>query len=163
MITDVKAPPKGTGTIGYTDLYDAQIKSLGTAAVQNSARKNIVPTVASTTSAIDDVYNATASSIPPSTSNWAGVSWVNASGVADYPLATLAYMLVPQNPGHLPTVTTSSIASALKEWLAWVATEGQFYSRAYFPFPSPPAPLLTQDLSAIAGMNYNGASLPSCT
>ena len=44
VLSAVKAPPKGTGTIGYTDLYDAQIKGLPTAAIKNSAGKNIAPT-----------------------------------------------------------------------------------------------------------------------
>jgi phosphate transport system substrate-binding protein len=162
MLSDVKSPPKSTGTIGYSDLYDAQAKGLAMASILNSHGSYIAPTVADTTSAIDDVYNAT-SAFPPSTGDWSAVTWVNASGAADYPLATLVYMLVPQaltSSGH---TSTSAGAAALRQWIAWAVTDGQFYSRTSFPFPSPPAPLLTQDMNAIATMTFNGKTFPSCT
>jgi phosphate transport system substrate-binding protein len=163
MLSNVKSPPRGTGTIGYSDLYDAQAKSLPMASIENSNDRYIAPTVADTTSAIDDVYNATSASIPPATGDWSAVSWVNASGAADYPLATLVYMMVPQALVPSGHTSTSAAAAALRWWIAWVVTDGQFYSRTSFPFPSPPAPLLTQDENAIAGMTFNGGSFPSCT
>jgi len=159
MLTDVKST---SGAIGYSDLYDAQAKNLVMASIENSNAKYIAPTVADTTSAIDDVYNATKASLPSPTGDWSAVSWVNASGAADYPLATLVYILMPLDPGKGHTAT-SSAAAALRQWIAWVATQGQYYSRTSFPYPSPPQPLLTADTSAIAGMTFNGASFPSCS
>ena len=150
------------GTIGYSDLYDAQVKSLSIASIENSAGHYIAPTVGDTTSAIDDVFNATGASLPSATGDWSAVTWVNASGAGDYPLATLVYILVPMDPGKGHTAT-SATAAALRQWIAWVVTQGQYYSRTSFPFPSPPAPLLVQDSNALPGMTFNGATFPSCT
>jgi len=66
------------------------------------------------------------------------------------------------DPGKGHTAT-SATAAALRQWIAWVVTQGQYYSRTSFPFPSPPAPLLVQDSNALPGMTFNGATFPSCT
>ena len=158
VITTVKST---TGSIGYTDLYDAEVKSVAMASVVNSHGTAVLPSWADTASAIADVYAVIGASLPSPTGDWSTVSWVNASGPGDYPLAALAYMLVPQNPGHGHTASTTD-ATALRQWIAWVVTHGQTYNTTQFPFVSPPASLLTGDLSALSGMNYNGAALPAC-
>jgi len=168
VLNAVKSPNKGYGAIGYTDLYDASVKGDAMAHIQNSygyahGGGYIVPTVTNTTSAIDDVYNATAATLPLPTGDWSQVSWVNASGQFDYPLATIVYILAPLNPTPSTHTATSAEAAALRWWIDWVATQGQFYSRAYFPFPSPPAPLLKEDQNATAKMTFNGNSFPLCT
>lgn len=163
LITAVKSPASGYGTIGYTDLYDAEEKGLSMALVQNAKGAYVAPTVADTTSAIDDIFNATRASLPPPTGDWSKVSWVNASGPGDYPLATLVYLLAPLNPTPGTHTDTSAAAAALRWWIDWTVTDGQYYSRSSFPFPSPPAPLLEADLNATATMTFNGASFPLCT
>ena len=160
MLKDVSTD--AGGTIGYTDLYDAQLKGLTVASIENSASKFIAPTVADTASAIGDVYNATKSSLPSPTGDWASVTWVNASGSGDYPLATLVYLLVPLNPGAGHTANAAD-ATVLRQWIYWAATQGQDYSRSDFPFTSPPAALLTQDTSVLGTMTFNGTSFLSCT
>jgi phosphate transport system substrate-binding protein len=150
------------GAIGYTDLYDAQAKGLATASIVDAQGVAVAPSVASTAKAIADVYNATASSLPTPTGDWSSVSWVNGSGAGDYPLATLAYMLVPLNPATIPAITTAGQASVLRQWVSWVATGGQTYSRTAFPFVSPPAALLTEDVAALSAMNFKGAALAAC-
>jgi phosphate transport system substrate-binding protein len=163
VITAVKSPAAGYGTIGYTDLYDAEQKGLSMALIQNAKGTYVAPTVTDTTSAIDDVYNATHASLPLPTGDWSQVSWVNASGASDYPLATLVYLLAPLNPTPGQHTDTAAAAAALRWWIDWIATDGQYYSRSSFPFPSPPAPLLQEDLNATAGMTFDGASFPLCT
>jgi phosphate transport system substrate-binding protein len=163
LITAVKSPAAGYGTIGYTDLYDAEEKSLSTAYVQNAKGAYVAPTVADTTSAIDDVFNATRATLPSPTGDWSQVSWVNASGAGDYPLATLVYLLAPLSLNSGLHTATASGAAALRWWIDWVVTDGQYYSRTSFPFPEPPTPLLEADLNATAGMTFGGASLPLCT
>jgi phosphate transport system substrate-binding protein len=163
MLSAVKAPAAGDGTIGYTDLYDAEQKGLSMALIENAHGTDVAPTVADTTSAIDDVYNATYASLPPPTGDWSGVSWVNASGAGDYPLATLVYLLAPLHLTSALHTDTAAAAAALRWWIDWVATQGQYYSRTSFPFPSPPAPLLGEDLNATDAMTFGGASLPLCT
>ena len=159
MLTEVGTT---SGAIGYTDLYDALEKSLTYASVVDAKGVAVAPTVASTRQAIADVYNATASSLPTPTGDWSSVSWVNGSGVGDYPLATLAYMLVPLNPASIPAIATVGEANVLRQWVTWVATDGQTYSRVAFPFVSPPAPLLSEDVAALSAMNFKGTPLPAC-
>lgn len=151
------------GAIGYTDLYDAKVtKGLSVALIVNSHSTPIYPTVANTASAIADVYAVIGPSLPSPTGNWSSVTWVNAAGATDYPLATLVYLMVPENPGAGHTASATD-AAALEQWIGWVATSGQTFNSTQFPYVSPPAPLLTQDVAALSDMNYNGATLPSCT
>ncbi|HYA10142.1 MAG TPA: substrate-binding domain-containing protein [Thermoplasmata archaeon] len=162
VLKDVKKTP---GAIGYTDLYDAEEAAsagVAIAAIVNSHGTAVAPTWADTASAISDVYAAIGSSLPSATGDWSSVSWVNASGPGDYPLSTLVYMMVPQNPakGHTASLTD---ATALREWIQWVATTGQKYNTTQFPYVSPPTPLLTQDLSALSGMMFNNQPIPSCS
>ncbi len=158
MLTDVKA----NGAIGYTDLYDAQEKALTYAAILDPAGTYVTPTVADTAAAIDHIYNRTASTLPPITGDWSTVSWVNAAGSGEYPIATLVYILVPQDPqkGHTASATDATV---LRQFLSYVLTDGQKYNTTQFPFVSPPAALLTEGLTALGSMTYNGATFQSCT
>jgi phosphate ABC transporter phosphate-binding protein len=151
-----------TGAIGYTDLMDAESHSLPSALVENYQGSYIAPTVKSTISAVWDIYNASPSSFPQSNASWSGVSFVNAKGTGDYPLATLAYFMVPQNPGAGYTFAAGS-AAALVQWIHWVLTAGQSFNSTQFPYVDPPTPLVTQALTSLSSMNYNTAAIPSCT
>jgi phosphate transport system substrate-binding protein len=146
-----------TGAIGYCDLPDALTNHLSVAGIENPSLAYIVPTVANTQSAIDDLAGQP---LPPATGNWASVSWVNAPGATDYPLATLSYFLVLQNAadGYHPSLKS---AQALVDWLTWTVTTGQQYA-APLDYDEPPAALLTADQSAICSINYNGPSVASC-
>ncbi len=157
MITDVKV----NGAIGYTDLYDALSKGLAIASIVDSHGAPVYPTEANVQSAINDIYAAIGSTLPGPTGNWASVSFVNSSVAGDYPLAALVYVIVPQDPGHGHTATIG-YGSVLRQWLNYVFTTGQTFNRTAFPFASPPAGLLTQDLGALPTLTFNGTSIPSC-
>jgi ABC-type phosphate transport system substrate-binding protein len=128
------------------------------AAVLNPAGHFVVPTVANTQAAIN---NLSSQPLPAATGNWSTVSWVNSPGSYDYPLALLTYFIVLENPalGH-----TSSLADAqaLTQWLRWAITSGQGYSAGLY-YDNPPSGLLTQDATAIGQMDWNGASIPTCS
>jgi len=145
-------------TIGYVDLADAQSNKLAIAGVQNPAGHFVVPTVANTQAAIN---NLSGQSIPAATGNWSAVSWVNSPGSYDYPLATLSYFLILQDPA-LGLPGTLADAQVLIQWITWSVDHGQGYA-AGLDYVSPPANLLSQDLSALGTMNWNGASIPACT
>ena len=145
--------------IGYVDLADAKSHSnLGLAAVENPKGDYVVPTVADTQSAINDLSGQP---IPAATGDWSAVSWVNAPGAGDFPLATLSYFLVLQDPalGYEPSSANTSV---LVQWLTWVVQDGQAYAAGLY-YIVPPASVLTQDLSALSSVNYNGAKLPTCS
>ncbi len=167
---DTERPEKGNSglasfvnetqySIGYVDLADAESHTnLGIAAVENPKLAYIVPTVPDTQSAIDDLAGQP---IPPATGNWSAVSWVNAPGAGDYPLATLTYFLVLENPalGYDPSLANTTV---LVQWLNWVLTDGQSYSSSLL-YVNPPSAILTQDQQAVSSVNYNGASIPTCS
>ncbi|HTW56107.1 MAG TPA: phosphate ABC transporter substrate-binding protein PstS [Thermoplasmata archaeon] len=146
-------------TIGYVDLADAESHALLTAAIQNPSGDYIAPTVANTQSAINDLAGRSFPS-PTDTSGWSGLSWINAPGASDYPLATLSYFLVLQNPGigYQPSLAKTTV---LVQWLRWAVDDGQSVAASLY-YVSPPAGLLSADLSAISTVNYNGTSIPTC-
>ena len=158
------ASSAGDDSIGYVDLADAQTYDPGgIAAMGNPSGDFIVPTVADTQSAID--YWAAHQTIPAATGNWSAVSWVNSPQAADYPLATLSYFLVLQNPGLAGSTTDPSLAytQVIVAWLEWTISASQQAYAAPLKYDVPPAALLTEDAAAVSAMNYNGASIPACT
>jgi phosphate transport system substrate-binding protein len=150
------------GAIGYTDLYDAQSHKLPTAHIYNPHDEYIAPTVTSTASAVNDVYAADPSSFPASDGNWASISFVNAPGTTDYPLATVVYAMVPQNPGAGHTASAID-AEVLVQWLHWTLTTGESFNSTAFPYVNPPAALVTEALAALSNMTYNKGTIPTCS
>ena len=157
----LKEVARQTGAIGYTDLYDAEVKGLPTGLVENSQGRYIAPSVGSTLSAVDDIYNASPDSFPASNASWAGVSFVNAPGVADYPLATLVYFMVPQDPGAGHTASMGD-AEILVQWLHWTLTSGESFNSTAYPFVNPPGPLATEAIAALSTMNYKNSAIATC-
>jgi phosphate transport system substrate-binding protein len=162
LLSEVETTPDA---IGYSDLTDVLTASttLQYAAVQNPKGDFVVPTLASTASAIADKSATT--TFPASTGNWYNVSMVNAEGTGDYPLATFAFMFVYQNlsAGYEPSLSKSQV---LLQWLDWVLTTGQTYandtSRNLYYVPLPSA-LVTIDQAGVQSMTFNGAAIPSCS
>lgn len=159
MIENVR---KYVGAIGYTDLYDARAGALSVAAVRNPSGSFVVPTAATTQSAIDDLYAADPTMFPAPNQSWSSVSWVNAPGANDYPLAALVYYLVPADPGHGAT-TSLPRAEALVQWLRYTLTTGEAFDAAEYPFAHPPAALLAASVASLDAMTYLGAGIPVCT
>ena len=158
------ASSAGDDSIGYVDLADAKTYDAGgIAAMGNPSSDFIVPTVANTQSAID--YWGAHQTIPTATGNWSAVSWVNSPQPADYPLATLSYFLVLQNPGLAGSPTDPSLnwTQVIVAWLGWTILASQQAYAAPLYYDVPPAALLTQDAAAVSTMNYNGAPIPACT
>ncbi len=144
-------------TIGYVDLADAEANDLPLAGVLNPQDHFIVPNATNTQSSINDLSGQT---LPSATGNWSKVSWVNAPGVDDYPLATLSYFLIYQNPA-IGTPPSAELTQILIQWITWVVNDGQQYAHGLY-YVTPPTNLLTQDLSALGSINWNGASIPAC-
>jgi phosphate transport system substrate-binding protein len=145
-------------SIGYVDLPDAINNKLATAGILNHAGHFVPPTVAATNAAIQ---NLSGQPIPPATGNWATVSWVNSPGTFDYPLATLSYFLVLEDPS-LGFASSVQHAQVLLQWLHFVLTTGQGQSNGV-DYVNPPADIVAQDLAAIGTMEYQGAVIPTCT
>jgi phosphate transport system substrate-binding protein len=158
------ASTAGKYSIGYVDLADAIAHNTGgIAAVGNPSDDYILPNVTNTQSAINYMATHQHGGIPAATANWAGVTFVNSPQAADYPLATLSYFLVLQNPGSASSIDPSlAYTQVLVQFLGWAITSGQPYA-APLEYIVPTAALLTQDSNAIQAINYNGASIPACS
>jgi phosphate transport system substrate-binding protein len=149
------------GTIGYTDLYDAEIRSLPTALLEDPLGAYVAATPESAGRAVNDTFSADPGGFPAADESWAGVSFVDANGTGAYPLATLVYALVPEDlaEGHAGSLADAKVVG---EWLRWVLTSGGSFNETAFPYVDPPAGLVTEALQALSEMNYGGASLGSC-
>jgi phosphate transport system substrate-binding protein len=145
-------------SIGYVDLPDAINDKLATAGLLNPAGHYIQPTVAATAGAIS---NLSGQALPSATGNWAAVTWIDSPGSYDYPLATLSYFIVLQDTslGHTASV---AVAQSVVQWLHWVLTTGQSESAAV-DYVNPPSNIVSQDLNALASMQYQGSAIPSCS
>lgn len=113
---------KGTaGAIGYVDLSDAKASGLQFAKVKNKAGKAVVPTVDSTTAALDGAEVKADLSYNP----------LNASGDSAYPITAPTWILVYK------TQTDKAKGEALKSFLRYMVTDGQELAEDidYAPLP----------------------------
>jgi phosphate transport system substrate-binding protein len=154
--------------IGYSDLTDVltDTSQVQYAAIENPAHNFVVPTLATTASAIDDQVAANPH-FPTASGNWFNVSMVNAKGSSDYPLATFVYLYVYQATDHgfAPSKSKSEI---IVQWLHWIlSTTGQSMTDETSPSPlyyvALPSVILTDDNNGISTMTFDGDSIPSCS
>ncbi|MCI4335379.1 MAG: substrate-binding domain-containing protein, partial [Thermoplasmata archaeon] len=158
LLTYVETTPN---TLGYSDLTDVLASSSppSYAAILNPAHEFVVPTLASTQSAVNDASSA--QQFPASSGDWYNVSLVDAPGASDYPLATLvyAYAYAATDHGFAPSPAKSAV---LVGWLHWVLTTGQA-DAAPNDYAGLPTALLNVDEAGLSTMTFNGASIPFCT
>ena len=113
------------GAISYVELTYAQQNKLATAAVKNQAGKYVLPTLKSTTAAID--------SFAPELSKDPRVPIVNppASAADAYPISTLTFLIIPKDG------TDAAKRSALKGFATYIIHLGQAEAEAlnYAPLP----------------------------
>ncbi len=111
------------GAIGYIELSYAQTKKIPFGSVQNASGLFIAASVAG-------IKEAAASSIGAKSDLRVSIS--NAPGPNAYPVASFSWILVPvraRNPGS---------TKALKDFLAWILTDGQKYASGLYYSPLPP-------------------------
>lgn len=146
-------------SIGYSDLSDTlNDPGLQFAKVQNPSGKFVLPTVADTTSAIQDIVANT--TFPANSASWDSVTMLNAPAPGDYPLATLSYFFVYQalDKGYEPS---EAKAKVIWQFLNWTIGPGQLDNTALYYAPLPPA-LVSLDQTGLKTLTYGGSALPSC-
>ena len=111
-----------TGAIGYVDLSDAKASGLQFAKVRNKAGKAVVPSVESTTAALDGAEVQPDLSYNP----------LNAAGDGAYPITAPTWILVYKNQ------TDRAKGEALKSFLRYMVTDGQKLAQDidYAPLPT---------------------------
>jgi phosphate transport system substrate-binding protein len=128
-------------TIGYADSYYAFNNNLKAAAIQNSAGKFLIPTLANIAAAAAD-YSAQVQANPT-------FAITNAPGASSYAIATFTYLLVWQNQGN----QQQGYDTAYLFW--WIVNQGQSFGPSLF-YPALPSNVVSIDQSLIQKMNYNG-------
>jgi len=110
-------------SIGYVELIYALQNSLSYGRVQNAANVFVKADLAATTAAA-----ASASKSMPADFR---VSITNAPGKTTYPIVSFTWLLVPT------TIQDSGKKTVIKEFLKWMATDGQSYASqlGYAPLP----------------------------
>lgn len=146
-------------TIGYVDLEYALTSgsSVITGAVQNPSGNYILANVTNTASALTDVHPT----LPAGNGDWYNVSLLNSPGSGDYPITSLTYTIVYQNLSAAYSSYTLTKAENLVDFLHWVITTGQTYSKplSYVPLP---AYITTADNVTLNSMTFDGKAIPVC-
>jgi phosphate ABC transporter phosphate-binding protein len=146
-------------TIGYVDLNYALTSGtpVGVGAVQNPKGAYIVANVTDTASALTDSNVH----LPAGNGDWYNVSLLNAPGAGDYPITSLTYLLFYQNLSKAYSSYTLANAENLVDFLHWVVTTGQSYSKPLFYVPLPTSITLADDVT-INSVTFDGAVIPVC-
>lgn len=146
-------------TIGYVDLNYALTSgsSVGIGAVENPHGAFIVANVTNTASALADANPV----LPAGNGDWYNVSLLNAPGAGDYPITSLTYVLVYQNLSNAYPSYTLTKAENLVDFLHWVITTGQSYSKplSYVPLPTS---ITSADNTTLNSITFDGAAIPVC-
>ncbi|MFA5098183.1 MAG: phosphate ABC transporter substrate-binding protein PstS [Candidatus Margulisiibacteriota bacterium] len=127
------------GSIGYVELSYAITNSLPVVALKNRAGRFVVPSVASTTKAVDGM----ASRIPASLI----ADLNNAPGAESYPIVGMTWILVHKNQKD------AEKGKALVDFLSWAMKEGQTYAEGLLYAPLPKS-LTARVQKAIDGIKY---------
>jgi phosphate transport system substrate-binding protein len=124
------------GTIGYVELIYAKSNKLAYAAIQNSAKEFVLPSVESVTAAAGESL----ASIPEDFR----VSITNPAGKGAYPISSFTYILVYQNQ---PTGKGEKLVAFLR----WAIKDGQTLAGAlhYAQLPSKLVPKIAAKLDTI--------------
>lgn len=143
-------------SFGYVELNYALQNHFTFAAIKNPAGNYIVPSLQSTTFAVE---NSTAS-LPTGSQDWSSVNMLNKAGSNTYPIASFTYLLVYQNLNVLPQMDNNETfqATALINFLYWLVNNpGQSLAAPLSYVPLPPAVRLI-DNASIASITFG---LPS--
>jgi phosphate transport system substrate-binding protein len=110
-------------SIGYVELIYALQNNLSYGRVQNAANEFVKADLASTTAAAAGAAKAMPADFR--------VSITNAPGKGVYPVASFTWLLVPA------TIQDSGKKTVIKDFLKWMATDGQSYAGqlGYAPLP----------------------------
>lgn len=140
---EVKQSP---GSIGYVELPFAVENRLPVASIENQAGQFIAPTISSAQSAIAAFQGALASDPRHPVVN------PPAQAANAYPISTLTFLLVRRNG------TNVARRSALREFIAYIVTDGQQEAAALHYAPLPQT-LRQQNLQLLQQMTADGQPL----
>jgi phosphate transport system substrate-binding protein len=143
-------------TIGYVELAYVLENHMTVAAVQNPAGNWVLPSLDSTTVA---VQAGASSGLPTGAASWAGVSLLNTSDANAYPIVSFTYLIVYKELNVLSDMTTAK-ATALVQFLWYVVHDGQDFAPE-LSYAKLPANVVQIDETTIQSITFNGQTLPT--
>lgn len=153
--TGVASSVSGTpDAIGYVELAYVLQTGMTVAAVQNPAGNWILPSLDSTTVA---VQSGASSGLPAGDASWTGVSLLNAPDANAYPIVSFSYMLCYKELNVLSDMTQDK-ATALVQFLWYVVHDGQDLAPG-LSYAKLPSNVVQIDETTIQSITFNGQTL----
>jgi phosphate transport system permease protein/phosphate transport system substrate-binding protein len=126
--TGVASSINGTDySIGYVELAYILQTGMTVAAIQNPAGNWILPSLDSTTVAVE---SGASSGLPAGDASWTSVSLLNAPDATAYPIVSFTYLIVYKELNVVPGMTQEK-ATALVQFLWYVVHDGQKLARNF--------------------------------
>ena len=145
-------------SIGYVELNYALANHMTVAAVKNPSGNFILPTLESTTIA---VQASASQGLPTGSQSWSNVSLLNANNPQAYPIVSFTYILVYQD---LSNAYGSSMnqdkATQLVQFFWWLVHDGQSLAPG-LQYAQLPANVVAIDEASLQSITYNGQHLPT--
>ncbi len=141
-------------TIGYVELAYILQNGMTVAAVQNPAGNWVLPSLDSTTVA---VQSGASSGLPAGDASWTNVSLLNAPDANAYPIVSFTYLIVYKELNVIPGMTEAK-ATALVQFLWYVVHDGQALAPG-LSYAQLPSNVVQIDETTIKSITYNGATL----
>jgi phosphate transport system substrate-binding protein len=145
------AVKQSPGAIGYVEQAYAIENNFTYAAVKNSSGKFILPTIANTSAAAKGIQ------VPSDL----GVSTINSTGAAAYPITSQTFIEAYKDPCKSGGAS-SSVAIGLKKFLTYAFGAGQQTLGSggnKLPYAPLPSSLVTKDQQELGTMTCNGSSI----
>jgi phosphate transport system substrate-binding protein len=168
-------------SIGYVELAYALTTDTDFAAIQNSEGNFVLPSLESTSAAVETAVqegtsaNATTSdnsisttgnttdttsttgnttdSLPAGSESWEGVELLNAPGANSYPIASFTYLLLYEDLST--NIDNMERARALVDFVEWAITDGQQFASelAYVPLPDS---VVQHNMQTLQSLTFQG-------
>ncbi len=142
-------------SIGYVELAYALQNSMTVASVKNPAGNFIVPSLASTTAA---VQSGASQGLPAGDQSWSSVSLLNTADAQAYPIVTFTYLLEYKELNTIPGMTQEK-ATAIVQYLWYVVHDGQQLA-PNLQYASLPSNVVSIDETSIRSITFKGQTLP---
>jgi phosphate transport system substrate-binding protein len=142
------------GAIGYVELAYVLENGMTVAAVQNPSGNWILPSLESTTLA---VQAGASSGLPAGDASWTHVSLLNANDANAYPIVSFTYLIVYKELNVVPGMTQDK-AAALVQFIWYVVHDGQDLAPS-LSYAKLPTNVVQIGETTIKSITFNGQTL----
>jgi len=141
-------------SIGYVELAYVLENGMNVAAVQNPSGNWVLPSLDSTTVA---VQSGASSGLPAGNASWTGVSLLNAPDANAYPIVSFTYLIVYKELNVLTDMNQNK-ADALVQFFWYVVHDGQQFAPG-LSYAKLPSNVVQIDETTIKSITFDGQPL----